>query len=114
MGDIRCLEQNDGALHSCVVDLEANTVASKSTDDGKTWTPELRYDQVAGIKQCPADSDVAVACTDLWLLISISFKGQQANPPVVVPSPSPKKSGCSSIEPAGLALLCAFALRRRR
>jgi hypothetical protein len=116
MGDIRCIEQSGDALHACVVDLEKNTVASRSTDGGKTWSPALRYDQVTGIKQCPTSSDVGIACDAMWLLISITFKGQQTNPPVVTPSPAPetKASGCFSTEPSLLALLALSLIRRRR
>lgn len=111
MGDIRCVKANGGSLHSCVVDLAQNIVASTSNDAGRTWTPELHYNEVAGIKQCPPNSDVGAACDDLWLLISLAFKGPQPEP---TPAPKPKDSGCATTEVSVLALSAALLARRQR
>lgn len=113
VGDLMCVRQDGQTLYACVVDRVNNVAVKTSTDAGTTWTPFLRYDEIAAFLTCGAETEGA-NCDDYWLLsalgLGIELGGGKAEPDG---NPS---TGCDcSSTGAGVVLLLGLAsLRTRR
>ena len=73
---MRCLRVRAHALFGCRdINVEGNDFdVGKSTDDGVTWQPLLRYMQnIVGPVLCPAGSQVCVSCYPDWQRFAQQF-----------------------------------------
>lgn len=109
VGDLMCLREDGQTLYACVVDRLNNVAVKTSTDGGATWTPFLRYDEIAEFITCGAQTEGAI-CEDYWLLSAIGFGIELEGAGTSSP---PVGCDCSSRGAGLLALLGLILLRRR-
>lgn len=110
--DVNCVEPFAGGLLACVYDVSSTSGALASTDDGASWTPAFRYDEVVGLRECPPESDVGRACPPLWDQLSFALRYAPDSWPAAAPPRS--ASGCASDVPSRLAAVAAAAWFARR
>jgi photosystem II stability/assembly factor-like uncharacterized protein len=108
------LAQRDGTFYVATNDFLDGFALASSIDRGQTWTPRLRFRDIAGTKDC-----VRASCQDdCDYLAGVNlFPPETCNPP-------PKKAGCGcglgtnadpqdSIATASLLLLAGWLVDRR-
>jgi hypothetical protein len=129
---LRGLGERDGTLYATTDTVKDGYAFASSEDDGKTWDPLLRFEDIAGLREC---GTIASTCASDWDLLQMRLAMPNADPefdagvlpdagPVTPPKPKPKQDdGCSaSAGPAhasaawslGAAAVLALAIRSRR
>jgi hypothetical protein len=124
----RALADRAGILYAAADDIVDGFALAISIDDGKSWTPVLRFSDVKRVKSCPGTM-VATSCGGSCAkLVSLqTFRPQVCGTPHVdagapdAAAPIAAKSGCacglggSAPGPSGaLLLLLALVFRLRR
>lgn len=115
-----CVARQGAALLSCGWSPSDGWAVARSGDRGDTFTPAMRFSDVAGVLACPAGSNVRELCEPMWPL----FSAQLANMEPALdggaadggePGPGAgKPCGCGQA-PGALALWAiAWGLWRRR
>jgi hypothetical protein len=115
---LRALGERDGVLYAVADNVADGFAVASSTDEGKTWTPRLRFQDLCGIADCsPA---LRVTCQAAWLrlvdLLGITASCAGAPPaadgavdgPSQAPPAAPHGCACASDgrrPDAGLLLL---------
>lgn len=90
---------------------EADGFALASSPQTDVFTPALRWAQVTGVAQCPADSRTTTMCSAYWPVLAAQL-GLDAGSGSEGVSPTPtKQCGCEGV-PGATALLCAVFLGR--
>jgi hypothetical protein len=127
-------QRGDGAVFGCGANWEPDFMAVARTRDGRTWSKQFRFVELAGTLDCPAGTGEHDTCAAMWPALEQQFAttgptgcgiGPALNDDVVTrpPQKKPAGSGCCETGAApgalgGVALLTAlcagFALRRRR
>lgn len=113
---LRCLQERDGVLYGCGDPLLDGFVLARSTDQGQTFKPVLRFQDVRGPKAC---GTVPTDCAADWQRLRSLFAARDAGPSLGPPPEGPR-GGChcgqvdlgSGLLPL-LGLLARGASRRR-
>lgn len=66
----RALNQRGNVIFAGTDDVADNFAVARSDDDGKSWTPLLKFDQIRGIKAC---GDLANSCQQDWISVKQQF-----------------------------------------
>lgn len=122
----RWITERDGATYISADNFADGFAVGVTRDEGSTFTPLLRFDEIDGIMQC---GDLPVKCAAPWENIHALFGiGDPVRPPPPPPPPPPpttgSNDGCACVNarsPIGLMQGCALlvlaallARRRRR
>jgi hypothetical protein len=123
---VRALAERNGVLYVAADNLRDGFAVASSTDEGKHWTPLLRFYQIQGPAPC---GNLPTVCAGPWAALQTIFQPPQPDAGVAdlatdapAPPPSPpagRGRGCSfdaSATPAGLlvSLLLVGALMSSR
>ena len=108
---LRALGERDGHLVAVGDNFVDDFAVASSDDDGASWQPLLRYDEIAGPLEC---GDIPATCETDWADLKLLFGiGDDEEPPEPTPDP-PKGCDCSSPgtgrTQAGLGWLALCAL----
>jgi MYXO-CTERM domain-containing protein len=80
---VTCLGLHDGALLGCSTEDASGFALGRSTDDGQTWTPILRFSRdITGPLQCAASTDVCLQCYVKWPTFAMQFNISNATAPM--------------------------------
>jgi hypothetical protein len=77
---LRALAERDGRIYAGTNHLQDGFALAVSDDNGASWQPLLRFDQIAGPMQC---GEVAEICAEPWETLLATL----ANPPLPEPGP---------------------------
>ncbi len=124
-----CLRWHPSGLYACAPHSTSPFALGRSTDDGATFRPLVRFESLGGPPSCPAGTVGAALCGPRWPAVRAMFQPLDAAAPPrdagldgaagdVSPPPAPPPScGCRAdpADPARgwLALLLALSWRRR-
>jgi MYXO-CTERM domain-containing protein len=110
----RCLAYGGGALHACAGGTPNGDafLLGRSTD-GKTWTPLMTVEELAGAEACMKES---CAATSAWLCDLYQLCEGKARPDAGTATTTGGGCGCGvgGRAPSPLPLLALLLLRRRR
>jgi MYXO-CTERM domain-containing protein len=71
---ITCVGLHAGALYGCSTEEATGFALGRSTDEGQTWTPVLRFSQdIIGPLQCAGSTDVCLECYPMWSTFAAQF-----------------------------------------
>jgi MYXO-CTERM domain-containing protein len=71
---VTCVGLHGGALFGCSTEEASGFALARSTDDGQTWTPILRFSQdIVGPLQCATSTDVCLECYPMWSTFATQF-----------------------------------------
>jgi hypothetical protein len=129
---LRGLGERNGTLYATTDSMKDGYAFAQSDDDGKTWKPLLRFEDIAGVREC---GTLANACASDWDMLQVRLAMPNTTDPEfdagsgpVQPAdagakPKPKKDdGCNASSAAvrsgdawefGAAVLL-LGMRRRR
>jgi MYXO-CTERM domain-containing protein len=119
---LRGLGERAGTLYATTDSMKDGYAFAASDDDGKTWKPLIKFEDIAGIRQC---GTLASTCASDWDMLQMRLAnptepGFDAGEPVKPPKPK-KDDGCSASAGAvrpdgalGAAVLVWLGWRRRR
>ncbi|MEZ4392637.1 MAG: hypothetical protein R3A48_16230 [Polyangiales bacterium] len=124
---LTCLRHHGGALYACANHLRTGWAVGRSADDGATFEPLLRFEEIEGPPACPAGTVGASICPGRWSVLrrtlvpdaGVSRDAAVADAGAAEP-PRAASCGCraggSGATGAALWawLLAGLALRRRR
>lgn len=123
---LSCLRHHGGALYACANHLRTGWAVGRSTDDGATFEPLLRFEEIAGPPSCPAGTLGASICPGRWSVLrrtlvpdaGASMDAAVADAGAAAPLPV-ASCGCRARRARSLRdglwtlLLSGIALRRR-
>src|SRR5262249_20823579 len=83
---VTCLGLHGGALLGCSTEPASGFALGRSTDDGRTWTPILRFSQdIVGPLQCGVSTDVCLECYPIWPTFATQFNIRNVTVPMCTP-----------------------------
>lgn len=124
---LSCLRHHGGALYACANHLRTGWAVGRSTDDGATFAPLLRFEEIAGPPSCPAGTLGASICPGRWSVLrrtlspdaGVAIDAPVADAGAALPPPA-SSCGCRARRSGreggalGAMVLARLALRRRR
>jgi hypothetical protein len=75
---LRGLGEREGALYAATDNALDGFAVAKSEDDGRSWRGLLRFDQIAGLREC---GQVEAVCADAWAMLSPTLALPDASVP---------------------------------
>jgi hypothetical protein len=111
---VRALGELGGKLYAVADNFADGFAVGVSENDGSTWTPLLKFNQICGVLEC---GELPTVCAEPWARLRTTL-GMPADPCGLAPPPPEKPAGCGcgadGLEAVGAVFMVALLARRRR